>query len=91
MPIVRDEVSLREFRSHLSLHLARVREGMELVVTDRGQPIAYITPSKRSDHVQGLIAAGRVSPPRTYRRSLPEPVEFLGTDEDLDRIVRESR
>src|SRR4030088_1158774 len=91
MPITRDEVSLREFRNHLGRHLARVREGMELVVTDRGRPIAYISPSARSAWMDEMIAAGRITPPRTYRRSMPEPAEFHGTDEDLDRIVRESR
>ncbi len=38
-----------------------------------------------------MIASGRARAPLTYRRGGPEPVEFQGTDEELDRLIRDSR
>jgi prevent-host-death family protein len=38
------EVGVRELRNHLSRYLDRVRDGDELVVTDRGRAIARVVP-----------------------------------------------
>lgn len=48
-------------------------------------------PRPRSSKLAEMIAAGRARPPLTYRRGGPEPVEFRGTDEELDQIIRDSR
>jgi len=37
-------VSVRELKNHLSEHLRRARDGQRILVTDRGRPIAEITP-----------------------------------------------
>ncbi len=36
------EVSVREFKSHLSSYLARVQDGEELVVTSHKHPVARV-------------------------------------------------
>jgi prevent-host-death family protein len=38
------DVAVSELRAHLSTWLARVREGQEVVVTDRGTPVARLLP-----------------------------------------------
>jgi prevent-host-death family protein len=88
---LRDEVGVRELRDHLSRYLERVKAGTEVVVTEHGVPIAYLVPRPRSSKLAEMIATGRARAPLTYRRGVPEPVEFTGTDEDLDRLVRDSR
>jgi prevent-host-death family protein len=87
----RDEVGVRELRDHLSRYLDRVKAGTELVVTEHGVPIAYLLPRPRSAKLAELVATGRARAPQTYRRDAPEPVEFAGSDQELDRLIRESR
>jgi prevent-host-death family protein len=87
----RDEVGVRELRDHLSRYLDRVKAGAEVVVTEHGHPVAYLVPRPRSSKLAEMIAAGRARAPLTYRHSGPEPVEFQGTDEELDRLIRDSR
>lgn len=39
-------VGVRELRDHLSDYLRRVREGEQLVITDRGKPIGELGPAE---------------------------------------------
>jgi prevent-host-death family protein len=87
----RDEVGVRELRDHLSRYLERVKAGTEVVVTEHGVPIAYLVPRPRSSKLAEMIATGRARAPLTYRRSAPAPVDFKGTDRELDRLIRDSR
>lgn len=92
MSTIRTEVGIRELRDQLSRYLGRVRDrGEEIVVTDHGHPIAYIVPRPRSDRLQELIAEGRARAPRRPGRSLPDPVPYEGTIEDLAEAVRQQR
>lgn len=89
---IRIEVGVRELRDGLSRYLARVRDGgEEIVVTDHGRPIAYIVPRPRSDRLGELVAQGRAKAPKRRTRSLPEPVPYGGTVEDLAVTVSEHR
>ena len=63
---VATSIGIRELRNGLSRHLANVRDGDEIVVTDHGTPIARITPYRTNhteDLLQELIASGRARPP----------------------------
>lgn len=62
-----------------------------MVVTEHGVPIAYLVPRPRSSKLAEMIATGRARAPLTYRRELPEPVEYVGSDQDLDLLIRDSR
>lgn len=62
-------VGVRELKDHLSEYLRRVRAGESIVITDRGQPIARLTPGAASEAaVPGamrekllrLVAAGKL-------------------------------
>jgi prevent-host-death family protein len=78
------EVGIRELRAGLSRWLARVRAGEELIVTDRGSPVARVTPIDQSSSFDRLVAAGLVTParPRADRRS-PKPVRAGSVVSDL--------
>jgi prevent-host-death family protein len=87
----RDAVGVRELRDNLSRYLERVKAGTEVVVTEHGVPIAYLVARPRSSRLADLIANGRARAPLTYRRVTPEPVEFDGTGQELDQLIRNSR
>ena len=78
------EVGIRELRADLSRWLKRVREGDEIVVTDRGKAVARIVPVSGERKRDRLIAAGIVTPaPRRSPRSHPKPIKAKGTVSDL--------
>lgn len=80
------EVGIRELRADLSRWLKRVEAGEELVVTDRGRPIARITATNGRSKLDALIAAGLVTPAkRPVRDKLPPPIKARGTVSDLVR------
>ncbi len=80
------EVGIRALRADLSRWLKRVEAGEELTVTDRGTPIARITPANGRSRLDELIAAGLVTPAkRPVRTTLPPPVAARGTISDLVR------
>lgn len=76
-------VGIRELRDSLSRHLAEVRDGRTITVTDHGQAIARIVPVDRPTRMQQLIAEGRVQPARRRKRAAPRPVPADGTVSDL--------
>ena len=57
------EVGIRELREHLSRFIDEVRAGRELIVTDRGRPVARIVASSGEAWLDQLVAAGVVSLP----------------------------
>ena len=79
-----NSIGVRELRDHLSKHLADVRDGRTVTITDRGTPIARIVPVGPST-LDRLIAEGRVTPAKRpkRRRTLPKPISAQGTVSDL--------
>lgn len=73
------EVGIRDLRANLSRWLREVRSGREVLVTDRGEPIARLLPAaERQDPLADLIARGLASPPLKPAepidpRQLPKP------------------
>lgn len=68
-------VGVRELRDGLSAHLALVKEGETIVVTEHGKPIAKIVPYEGKSTLEELIDAGIVTPPKkTGRFELPPPI-----------------
>jgi prevent-host-death family protein len=57
-----ETVGIRELKAHLTRYLERVRSGIKLTVTERGRPIATITPLETPadiDWAHQLVAQGR--------------------------------
>lgn len=79
-----DEAGIRELRDHLSRYLDRVRQGEEIVITDRGRAIARMVPVSGERTLQRLIQEGLVEPaPGDERRRPAERVRGEGTVSDL--------
>ncbi len=65
-------VGIRDLKNGLSAHLARVKAGEEIVVTEHGRPIARLSPvGPDVDRMTALVDAGIVRAPTTARRRLP--------------------
>lgn len=77
------EIGIRELRDGLSRHLAEVRRGATVTVTDHGRPIARIIPVERPSRLEQLRAEGRVQPAARRKRPAPDPVDAAGTVSDL--------
>ena len=80
------EVGVRELRNNLSRYLERVREGEEVIVTDRGKAVARMVPVKEESVIDRLIREGKITPAKKPKRptsELPPPVKGKGTASDL--------
>ena len=77
------EVGVRELRNNLSRYLERVREGEEVVVTDRGRAIARVLPAGTERALDRLIAEGLVTPAQRPKGRARQPITSKGTVSDL--------
>jgi prevent-host-death family protein len=83
------EVGIRELRADLSRWVKRVQEGEEVVVTDRGKPVACLVPVVREPKIDQLVREGLATPPRRpWKGPLPKPLEGIGPLSDLVRDIR---
>jgi prevent-host-death family protein len=82
---VRSEVGIRELKNGLSGFIDRVRSGEEIIVTDRGRPVARLSSlDAAGDRLADLVAAGIVRPPTQARRHLPSSrIRAKGSVSDL--------
>ncbi len=84
------DVGVTELRANLSDWLAKVREGEEVTVTDRGLPVARVVPVGEADPIERLTREGVLSQPESpYKRHLPRPTLHSGVS--LSDIVIEFR
>jgi len=66
-------IGIRELRQNASRYLRLVEERREpIAITDRGRPVALLTPLPQGSRIEQLIAAGRIR--RGRRGPLPRPV-----------------
>ena len=77
------DIGVRELRDGLSRHLASVREGHTITVTDHGKPVARIVPVGVPTSLERLVAEGRVTPGRRSSTPRPTPVKSAGMVSDL--------
>ena len=77
------DVGVRELRNNLSRYLGRVREGEELVVTDRGRAVARVLPVGQDRALDRLIAEGVVTAARRSKQPANTPMRAKGTVSDL--------
>jgi prevent-host-death family protein len=62
-------VGIRELKNGLSKYIDRVEAGEEMIVTDRGRPVARLSPIDAAhDRLAELVAAGVVRPPASGTR-----------------------
>jgi len=86
----RSEVGIRDLKNGLSRYLDRVQAGEEVIVTDRGRPVAKLSAlDATDDRLADLVAAGVVRPPssRTRHQSLAR----IRPTGDVSGLVAEQR
>lgn len=88
------QIGLREANQRFAKLIREVRNGKDVVITDRGKPVARITriPEKNDlDAVmERLIAAGKVIPARN-RRPMPAFKPFPATAESTTVTLSKMR
>jgi prevent-host-death family protein len=87
-----ERVGIRELRQNLSVYVKRVREeGRDYEVTERGQPVARLTPlaDRPTSIYEQMVADGRITPPTRRIEDLPPPVKLPGRP--LSEILQEMR
>jgi prevent-host-death family protein len=81
----RSEVGVRDLKNNLSRYLDRVQRGEEIIVTERGRPVARLSSLDHpSDRLAALVASGAVRPPRSHQRQRPaRRIKAKGSVSDL--------
>lgn len=72
------DVAVTDLRAHLSEWLERAREGRDVVITDRGLPVARLLGISSTATLERLAAEGIIGKPATRRppaagRTRPRP------------------
>ena len=83
------KVGVREFRENLRSYLDRVKDGDEVLVTERGRVVARIlAPESDEDHYVQLIRQGTVTPAKRPKRPIdPTELPTLPPGPSLSDIV----
>lgn len=74
-------VGIRELKNRLSRYLKRVRDGERLVVTERGKPVAIITPpaiTRADRRVEAMLREGVARWGGGKPRGAPRPPRMKG-------------
>jgi prevent-host-death family protein len=89
-------VNISDLKARLSAHIRVVRDGEEVLVCDRNQPVARIVPchmEDRSEQERRLVARGVLTPPlkkRPVSAPWPEPPGSV-SDKAMEQLWREER
>lgn len=84
------EVGIRALKQNASAVVAAAAAGETITVTDRGRPVAQLTPLPGST-LAGLLEAGLARAPRRSLRELPAPERALDLSHDLERSRADER
>jgi prevent-host-death family protein len=86
----RIEVGVRDLKNNLSRYLDRVQGGEEVIVTERGRPVARLIALDQSgDRLADLIASGAVRPPKSRTRQ--RPTNRIRAKGSVSELVAEQR
>lgn len=82
-------------KAKLSEHIAYVKRGEEVIVTERGKPVARISPIERhvseDERISRLVAEGVIHPGRGNLREMLEQLRADQRDVPLEAILRAIR
>jgi len=88
-------IGVRELRQRASEYLRRVEAGETVEVTDRGRPVALLTPVPTGSALDRLRAAGETTLPVGSIDDLPDPLPLRPGGESpsirLDRLRDDER
>jgi prevent-host-death family protein len=86
-------IGIRELRQNASRYLRLVAErGEPIQITDRGRPVALLTPvPKTQSRIEHLRASGRIRPATGSWKDLPPPIPLKPGEKPLSTILEEMR
>lgn len=84
-----NEVGIRALKQNASAVVSSAAEGQVITITDRGRPVAQLSPLP-TGRLASLLASGRARAPRRAVRDLPVPAAAEGGD-TLSADLRDSR
>jgi len=82
------EIGVKELRNNLSRWLAAVRGGGQVLITDRGKPVARLSGVSYTPAMDRLIAQGAITPARMAKTPAPRGVKSKGS---VSALVSEQR
>ena len=83
--------AVSELKAHLSEYLKQVKTGGEILITDRGEPVARLTPVPRTKYArESLMKMEKQGLIRTGLGKLPEDFWNMPRPEDPEGSVREA-
>jgi prevent-host-death family protein len=85
------DVAVTELRSNLRQWLAAAKGGDEVVITERGLPVARLVPVESRPTLARLTEEGIVAPPRSSRRPRAAGVRRPKVGVSLSDVVSDQR
>lgn len=85
------DVSVSNLRSHLSDWLDRVQLGEDVVVTDRGTPVARIVRVAASDLLEDLEKEGLIARPAASERPRADEFRRVSAKRSVAQLVSSQR
>lgn len=84
------EVGIRELRDNLSKWIGRAKRGQDVLITERGKPVARLTRVEESPALERLIAKGIVTPARHPKTKIRRG-DLIKTKGGVSDLVKEQR
>lgn len=84
-------VGIRELRQKASEYIRLVEAGETIEVTDRGRPVALLTPIPQAPPLERLRALGDLDEAETDLEDLPEPLELDPGQESPSAVLERLR
>jgi prevent-host-death family protein len=85
------QVGVRQFRDELRKWLDLVKKGEDVVITERGLPVARLIGANAKEPLQRLIDAGIVTPAQEPKRPARELPRVTGVKGSISDLVKEQR
>ena len=84
-------IGIRELRQSASVVLRQVEKGVTFEITDRGRPVALLSPMPEASVLDSLRAAGDTVTPVGDLDELPDPLLLGATDTAPSRTLARLR
>jgi prevent-host-death family protein len=85
------EVAISTLRAELAQWVRRARDGDDVVVTERGIPVARLTPVDQESLIERLTREGVLSKPTRPKRPIEETVEPVHGRGLVSELVEQDR
>ena len=85
------QISVRDLRQQASKWLRETQAGEIFEITDRGRPVARLTPLPSPKTLEELEAAGLLSKPKGDWHDLGPPLPLAPGEEPLSKVLERMR